>query len=88
MLKNKLMEKNDKDSPMEVFAGTSWETALVKSLLENVEIGAFTIDESIGSLAPWYVGPGGQAAVKIFVASRDYERAKMVVDEFYRNRQT
>jgi hypothetical protein len=78
--------KKDKDAPVEVFAGTSWETALVKSLLDNAEIGAFMVDESMGTLAPWNVGPGGHSAVKLFVARHDYELAMIVVDDFYRNR--
>jgi hypothetical protein len=81
------MGKFEKGGPVEVFSGTSWETALVKSLLENAEIRAFTIDESIGSLAPWYVGPGGHAAVKIFVPPDDYEKAMVVVNEFLSNRE-
>jgi hypothetical protein len=32
---------NNKDYPIEIFAGTAWEVALVQSLLENAEIKAY-----------------------------------------------
>jgi hypothetical protein len=72
--------------PVEVFAGTAWEAALVKSLLENAEIETFLNDEIRGTMVPWHVSPGGTDAVKVVVSDRDYEKAKMVVDEFEINR--
>ncbi len=72
--------------PTEVFAGTQWEAALVKSLLENAEIEAFLKDEIRGTTMPWQVTPGGINAVKVVVARKDVELAKQVVDEFEANR--
>lgn len=72
--------------PIEVFAGTQWEAALVKSLLENAEIEAFMKDEIRGTTMPWQVTPGGINAVKVVVAKKDVELAKQVVDEFEANR--
>lgn len=74
--------------PVEVFAGTAWEAALVKSLLENAEIVAFLKDEIRGTMAPWNVSAGGKDPVKIVVSSLDYEKAKEVVDAFETNRRS
>jgi hypothetical protein len=76
----------EQSTPVEVFAGTAWEAALVKSLLENAEIYAILKDEIRGTWAPWNVSAGGNAAVKVVVSSNDYEKAKLVVDDFENNR--
>ncbi len=67
---------------VEIYAGTGWEAALVKSLLENAEVEAFLKDEFRGTLAPWQVSPGGAAPVKVIVSSADYTKAKLIVDDF------
>ncbi len=72
--------------PVEVFAGTQWEAALVKSLLENAEIEAFLKDEIRGTTMPWQVTPAGICAVKVVVSSADLEMARQVVEEFEANR--
>jgi hypothetical protein len=77
---------NEENLPTEVFAGTQWEAALVKSLLENAEIEAFLKDEIRGTTMPWQVTPGGINAVKVVVAHKDVELAKQVVNEFEANR--
>lgn len=78
--------KNYKDTePVEVFAGTSWQAGVLKSLLENAEIETFMKDSIVGTLSPWWTAPGGAGAVKIFVSGRDYEKAKVIVDEFEKN---
>jgi hypothetical protein len=73
-------------SPVEVFAGTAWEAAVVKSLLENAEIEVFLKDEIRGTMVPWHVSPGGTDAVTVVVSSADYENASQVVDEYKANR--
>ncbi|MBN1144341.1 MAG: DUF2007 domain-containing protein [Bacteroidales bacterium] len=77
---------NEEYVPIEVFAGTQWEAALVKSLLENAEIEAFLKDEIRGTTMPWQVTPGGINAVKVVVSGKDVELAKQVVNEFEANR--
>jgi len=71
---------------VEVFAGTQWEAALIKSLLENAEIEAYLKDEIRGTTMPWQVTPGGTNAVKVVVSSNDIEIAKQVVSDFESNR--
>lgn len=80
------MNSFDNPIPVEVFAGTQWEAALVKSLLENAEIQAFLKDEIRGTTMPWQVTPGGINAVKVMVSSNDLEMARLVVADFESNR--
>lgn len=77
---------SDKNNPVQVFAGTAWEAALVKSLLENAEIEAFLKDEIRGTTMPWQVTPGGIGAVKVVVSENDYDVAAQVVHDFETNR--
>lgn len=78
--------KTDKEiKPTEVFAGTAMQTNMVKSLLENAGIEAFLKDEFMGTLSPWHAASGGAGAVKIFVSSTDYEKARAVIDEYESN---
>lgn len=80
------MNKKDTNKPVTVFAGKSWEALLLKSLLENAGIQTFLKDDAIGTLAPWYAGPGGTAAVKVVIADSDLEQARQVVTDFEKNR--
>jgi len=78
--------KTRRDSePVEIFAGTAWQTAMVKSLLENSEIEAFLKDEIVGTLSPWWTAPGGAGSVKVLVSNLDYDKAKIIVDEYQKN---
>jgi len=70
---------------IEIFAGTTWQAGMVKSLLENAEIEAFLADEIIGTLSPWWTAPGGAGSVKVFISSLDIENAKVIVSEFENN---
>ncbi len=69
-------------SPYEVFEGTAWEAGLLKSILEDNDIE--TLLEQITAL-PWNSFPVRGASAKVFVAFRDYDQAKAIVDEFYSN---
>ena len=78
--------KNDNEiQPVEVFEGTNWKAGMVKSLLENAEIETFLADEIIGTLNPWWTSPGGAGSLKVFVSSKDYENAKIIVAEYEKN---
>ena len=77
------MSKEDKElAPHEVFSGTPWEAGLLKSILEDNDIE--TIIQQASSL-PWNIMPTATASVKVFVAFKDFEQAKEIVDEFYTN---
>lgn len=61
---------------------------MVKSLLENVDIKTFLNDEIIGTLSPWWTAPGGAGSVKVIVSKSDFDKAKLIVDEYEKNLKT
>ena len=79
------MKTDKENNPVEVFAGTAVQATLVKSLLENAEIDAYLKDEFTGVLYPWHTSPGGVGAVKVIVSGADYEKARLVVDDYEKN---
>ena len=76
------MHTDKEIEPVEIFAGTTWQAGMVKSLLEDAEIEAFLIDEIVGTLSPWYTAPGGAGSVKVVVSKLDYDKAKSVVEDY------
>jgi hypothetical protein len=80
------MSDSDKIRMVEVFAGSAWEAALVKSLMDNAEIPAFLKDEIRGTTMPWQVEPGGFFAVKVMVLEDNVQVAREVVADFEANR--
>ena len=79
-MKKPVKIKNEMD-PVEVFAGTTWQAGVVKSLLENSDIETFMQDVIMGNLNPWWTAAGGAGSVRVFVAGKDFNRAKIVVDK-------
>lgn len=67
------------EETVRVYAGNATEAHIIKGLLEDSGITAFLKDEIIGTIAPFYVSPGGVGAVKIIVAKKDVERAKNII---------
>jgi hypothetical protein len=79
------MESNIKIVPVEVYTGILWEAEMVKNILENEGIEAFVNDEFIGTIAPFYITPG-LGSVKVVVSNLDFDKAKLVVAEFEKDR--
>jgi hypothetical protein len=79
------MSTKRKSELLEVFAGTAWQAEMVRSLLENAEIGAFVKDEIMGTFFPWWTAPGGAGSVTVFVSIADYDRAKEIVRGYETN---
>ncbi len=75
------MDKKDEAVPVQVFAGTQWETTMLKNLLEDAGIDAFLKDEYMGTIYPWFTNPGGVDPIKVFVSSKDLEEAHRFVEE-------
>jgi hypothetical protein len=73
---------NDSSGPVEVYAGSVWETSLLKSLLENAEIEVFLKDEIRGLQEPFVVSAGGSNPIKVMVDGSDLEKALEVVRDF------
>jgi hypothetical protein len=71
---------------IEIFSSTSIDAEIVKSMLKGAEIEAFLKDNNIGTLVPWYASSGGAGAVKVMISSIDYERAKLIIEQFEKNR--
>lgn len=69
--------------PVEVFAGSAWEVGLVRSLLENAEITVYIYYGGKGTLAPWDSG-GGTPINRIIVSMEDYDKAREVVDQYFK----
>lgn len=77
------MPKEDKSlTPYEVFEGSPWEAGLLKSILEDNEIEAI-IQQA--SALPMNIWPTDTATMKVYVAQKDFDQAKAIVDEFYTN---
>jgi len=77
------MKDNSKIYPVEIFAGSFEEAALVKSLIEDSEIEVFLKDEIQGTMFPWLASPGGAGSVKLVVSNENAEAAKQIVKEYY-----
>lgn len=73
--------------PVEVFAGTQLQAAMLKSLLDDAEIYSFLKDEIMGTLNPWYTDAGGAGPVRVVVSSSDEEEALIIVGQFQKNLQ-
>lgn len=77
------MTKEDKSlAPYEVFEGSAWEAGLLKSILEDNDIE--TIIQQATAL-PMNIWPSETATLKVYVAQKDFDQAKAIVDEFYSN---
>lgn len=76
------MNKQDKLSLMEVFAGELWKATMIKNVLEDNNIQAFLENSLMGVLEPWVVSPGGYGPVKVVVSNIDYDKAIQLIEEF------
>jgi hypothetical protein len=70
------------DDPEIVYAGNPVEAELIRNELDNNDIPAFLKDETIGTIAPWHIAPGGAGAVKVIVAQQDMEKAGRIIQQF------
>ena len=68
-----------------IFAGTSWEAGVVKTLLENAEIETFIKNEKTATTDAWIPAPGGIDLVKVFVSSLSVKKAGKIVNRFKKN---
>ena len=67
--------------PIEIFNGNPFQAQMVKNLLENEGVESFLKDE-IMARSPIFRPEGG---VKVMISDLDYEKAKLVVDEYERS---
>lgn len=76
------MKTKKENDIIEVFAGSSIEAEIVKSMLQDSDIDVFLKNENMGTIAPWHVSAGGAGAVKIIINSNDYDKAKMIIEKY------
>jgi hypothetical protein len=69
---------------VELYEGTLFECQMIKNLLENEGIESILNNEIIGARGGDLFRPAG--GVKIIVSDNNYDKAKMVVDEFEKAR--
>jgi hypothetical protein len=72
----------DKNKIIEIYSGTLWESEIVKSLLKDAEIESFLKNTVFNSYA---FEPLKAESVKVMISNYDQEKAKIIVDSFYRN---
>jgi hypothetical protein len=80
------MESDNTNGPRIVFSGTMWETAVLKSLLENAEIRVLFNNEIIGSNQGGIPVPFPGGNMNLVVADEDYEKALQVVQQYLATR--
>lgn len=70
---------------IQVFAGTSVETEMVKTILLDSGIEAYIKDEHMGTMFPFHTAPGAAGSVKLVVSSDKYDEAMKIVKAYYDN---
>ena len=73
---------NNKDKFIEVFSGTLWESEMVKSLLKDAEIESFLQNTNLNT---YIYEPIQASGVKVMILSSDYEKARKIVDNYFRD---
>lgn len=69
---------------VELYEGTLFECQMIKNLLENEGIESNLTNEIIGIRGGNIFRPAG--GVKIIVSDDNYDKARMIVDEFEKSR--
>ena len=78
------MDKKAESEFVVIFQGSPWEAALVDSMLKDAEIMTTVYGGLRDPYAPLY-SIGGGNGTRIMILSEDYEKAKEIVDQYYRN---
>jgi hypothetical protein len=73
---------NNKDKIIEAFSGTLWESEMVKSLLQDAEIESFLQNSNLNT---YIYEPIQASGVKVMILSSDYEKAREIADNYFRN---
>lgn len=69
---------------IEIYSGIVWQAEMIKDLLENEGIQGFLKDEITGTLnLPW----DGLGSVKVIISNLDYDKAKVIVDEYNKSQE-
>ena len=79
------MTKKEEFELVVVFGGTSLQAEMVRSLLLDANIEAYIKDGHMGSMFRFHTAHGDAVSVKVMVSNRDYEKAKLIVADYYHN---
>jgi hypothetical protein len=77
--------KNDQWDPSavaEVYSGTTWETDMIRSLLESAGIECFLKNNILNSYA---LEPFAAGGVRVMVLNSDYRAAREIVEDYLKN---
>ena len=75
-------KEDNQDPIVEIFSGTPWEAGMIKSMLEDSEIPCFIKNDILNDYA---IEPTFQAGVKAMISGSDFDKAKEIVEGYYRN---
>jgi hypothetical protein len=79
------MSNENEIHSIEIFRGFVYQAHMVKNLLENAGVDAYLQDQITGTLnLPWD-SAGTTGMVKVTISSADFEKARLVVDEYEKN---
>lgn len=79
------MKERDYSKLVVAFAGTVWEAGVVQSLLANAGIESYLKDFIRETMEPYQVSAGGISPVKVIISENDVEKAKPIVDQYFKN---
>lgn len=77
------MNKMTEDPIIEIFSGSLWEAEMIKTLLTEEGIESFIRNTSLSS---YVYEPTISAGAKVMILGSALERAKPVIDEFWKRR--
>jgi hypothetical protein len=75
----------DHEFAIEIFSGTLWEAQLIQSLLLHVNVESYLVNSLLNAYA---FNPVISQSVKVMISSNDIEIGKIVLDDYFANRQT
>ena len=67
---------------MVIFSGSPFDAGIVKEILVDHGIEAFTRNELMGTIAPWYVSSGGVDPVEVEILRKDQVQASQLIEAY------
>jgi len=65
-----------------IFRGNPADAGIVHEILNDNGIMANLRNELMGSIAPWYVSPGGANPIEVEILDKDKDAAQELIDAF------
>ncbi|MBV5348273.1 DUF2007 domain-containing protein [bacterium] len=80
-----MMDPNPNIKAVIVFTGTTWQSGMVKSLLEDAGIEAYLFDGARGTYNPGWNLPGEGGSVRVMVSEEVALEARLIVEDYQSN---